>query len=87
MKSLFPIGSVVNLEGATKSILIIGTEVMKEDDDTVYDYVGVPYPEGYIGNEMLLLFMHDDIEQVHFLGFVNSDMQIYRAQETKDDED
>ena len=86
MKNLIPIGSVINLQGATKCIMIVGTEVSREDDDTVYDYVGVPYPEGYIGNEMLLLFMHDDIERIHYIGYVNSDMQIYKSQEAKEDE-
>lgn len=77
---LLPIGSVVTLTDATKKIMIIGTDVKLEDDDTIYNYVGVPFPEGYIGSDVLFLFQNDDIENVDFVGFVNSEVQIYRAQ-------
>ncbi len=77
---LLPIGSVVTLTDATKKIMIIGTDVKLEDDDTIYNYVGVPFPEGYIGSDVLFLFQNDDIENVDFVGFVNSEVQIYRTQ-------
>ena len=80
MKNLLPIGSVVTLTDATKKIMIIGTDVKLEDDDTIYNYVGVPFPEGYIGSEVLFLFQNDDIENVDFVGFVNSEVQIYITQ-------
>lgn len=80
MKNLLPIGSVVTLIDATKKIMIIGTDVKLEDDDTIYNYVGVPFPEGYIGSDVLFLFQNDDIENVDFVGFVNSEVQIYRTQ-------
>ena len=80
MKNLLPIGSVVTLTDATKKIMIIGTDVKLEDDDTIYNYVGVPFPEGNIGSDVLFLFQNDDIENVDFVGFVNSEVQIYRTQ-------
>ena len=80
MKNLLPIGSVVTLTDATKKIMIIGTDVKLEDDDTIYNYVGVPFPEGYIGSDVLFLFQNDDIENVDFVGLVNSEVQIYRTQ-------
>ena len=78
--NLLPVGSVITLTEATKKIMIIGTGVKREEDDTLYDYVGVPFPEGYIDSEILLLFMHDDIERVDFLGYINSEVQFYRNQ-------
>lgn len=78
-KHLLPVGSVVLLEEAEKKLLIIGNYVKKADDDRVYDYVGVPYPEGYIGGETMFLFFQEDIKQVVFLGYIDKDMQIFRA--------
>lgn len=85
--NLLPVGSVITLTEATKKIMIIGTGVKREEDDTLYDYVGVPFPEGYIDSEILLLFMHDDIERVDFLGYVNSEVQFYRNQLKKLEKD
>ena len=35
----------------------------------VYDYIGVPYPEGYIGADSAFLFNHEDIKEIVFTGF------------------
>lgn len=59
--------------------MVIGTEVEREDDENIYDYVGVPFPEGYIDSEIMFLFMHDDIESIDFVGFINSEVQAYRS--------
>ena len=45
---LLPIGSVITLTDAEKKLMVIGTEVEREDDENIYDYVGVPFHEGYI---------------------------------------
>ena len=71
---LLPIGSVITLTDAEKKLMVIGTEVEREDDENIYDYVGVPFPEGYIDSEIMFLFMHDDI-----VGFINSEVQAYRS--------
>ena len=66
-KDLLPIGSVVALQGATRKLLIIGTIVHDEQTNTTYDYIGEPFPEGYIDAETMFLFQHEDIDSVHFL--------------------
>lgn len=76
MKNLLPLGSVVLMEGATKSILIIGT-TQQDEDGNEYDYIGCPFPEGYIDSETFFLFMHEDIADVKFIGYVNSESQAY----------
>ena len=86
MKNLLPLGSVITLEEATKDIMIIGTQVKVEDDDKVYDYLGVPYPEGFIDSEMLLMFMHEDIEKVSFIGYVDAKYQIYHTMGIEENE-
>lgn len=59
---LLPIGSVVTLEGAEKKLMIVGESLVQEDDDTIYDYIGVPFPEGYIDSENMFLFMAKDMK-------------------------
>ena len=47
MKNLLPIGSVVLLKDATKKLVIIGILQVNPSENKIYDYLGVPYPEGY----------------------------------------
>lgn len=75
---LLPIGSVVALEGAEKKLMIIGESVRRENDNKTYDFIGIPFPEGYIDSETMFLFMAKDIEQVHFVGYVNAESQAFR---------
>ena len=44
--------------------------------DIAYDYVGVPYPEGYIGQESAMLFNHDNIEEITFKGYSDAERLI-----------
>ena len=35
----------------------------------MYDYIGVPYPEGYISQEYTYVFNHSDIIDIIFRGY------------------
>ncbi len=72
-EKLLPVGSVVRLQGAGKKIVIMGIMQMKKTDSglRVYDYIGVPFPEGFLGPDSGLLFNHDTIEEVIFTGYQN----------------
>ncbi|CAG9611830.1 hypothetical protein BACCIP111899_01002 [Bacillus rhizoplanae] len=62
---LLPIGSVVKLEDIEPIVMIIGRMVVSADKRD-FDYVGVPYPVGYLGDERVLCFNHDKIvEELH----------------------
>ncbi|MBQ2903317.1 MAG: DUF4176 domain-containing protein [Clostridia bacterium] len=76
MKTIFPIGTVAQLNGAEKSLMIIGS-LQATEDGTEYDYIGVPFPEGFIDDETFFLFNNEDIEKVHFVGCVNAESQAY----------
>ena len=76
MKELLPIGSVVLLKEATKSLMIIGIMQMDEDGGR-YDYIACPFPEGYINAETFFLFDHEDIQDVRFVGCINAESQTY----------
>ena len=71
MKELLPIGSVVLLQGLNKKIMIVGVLQVKQEANKLYDYLGVPYPEGYIGESKNILFNHDKINDVIFTGYDN----------------
>ena len=75
-KNLLPIGSVVLLKEGTKKLMVIGIKPVSEaDPDTVFDYIGVLYPEGYLSNEYNFLFNHEDINDIVFLGYNNPERE------------
>lgn len=70
IKDLLPIGSVVRLHDGEKRLMIIG--IMQNDasgNGKEYDYLGILYPEGHIGDQFQYLFNQEDIEEVIFRGF------------------
>ena len=79
VKTLLPIGSVVALKNGKKRLMIFGIVQDLEDDEEgkngAYDYVGVPYPEGNMGQEFQYMFNHSDIDLVFFRGFEDIERQ------------
>ena len=70
IKDLLPIGSVVRLHDGEKRLMIIG--IMQSDasgNGKEYDYLGILYPEGHIGDQFQYLFNQEDIDEVIFRGF------------------
>lgn len=43
----------------------------------VYDYMAVPYPEGFLGKNSAFLFNEEDIEEVCFRGFESRESKGY----------
>lgn len=74
--NLFPIGTVVTVKDANKSMMIIG--VLPENDGKRYDYIAVLYPEGYLTEKQIYLFNHDDVVKVEYLGYMNAEYQAFR---------
>ena len=80
LKDLLPAGSVVLLKDAVKKIIVMGIMPIKQlesGETIIYDYMGVPYPEGFIGDQSILLFMHDQIQEVCFEGFKNEERDFF----------
>ena len=69
IKNLLPIGSVIWLREAKRPLMIFGIKQQDIDTQKEYDYIGVLYPEGNMGNNTQFLFMHEDIEKVVFKGY------------------
>lgn len=72
---LLPIGSVVKLKNGTKKVMIYGVKQTDANTDITYDYAGVLYPEGNIGQEYQLLFSHDAIAEIYFRGYEDEERE------------
>jgi len=68
---LYPIGSIVLLKGANKKLCIYGRKQIQLSTNTLYDYIGCIYPEGFIDENNSYLFNHSDIDTVIYEGFKN----------------
>ena len=78
LKELLPVGSIVLLKGAVKKAAIMGylqkvsaedKEAAQTDPSLVYDYMAVPYPEGFLGKGSIFLFNEENISEVCFRGY------------------
>lgn len=72
IQEILPIGSVVLLKKALKKIVIIGlfpTKTIHTEEKITYDYMGLPYPEGYLGEDSVLFFYEDQIQEIVFRGY------------------
>lgn len=84
IKDLLPVGSVVLLKGGVKKLVIMGIkQANAEEPDVEYDYAGVMYPEGYLGNDTLYLFNHADINDTIFTGYTNPERDEFLSEVEK----
>ncbi|WP_087974133.1 DUF4176 domain-containing protein [Oceanobacillus rekensis] len=74
-ETLLPNGTIVLLKNGDKKLMIYGRKqiIMKDGADAVYDYVGVPYPEGYIDQKYTYVFNHSSIKDIIFKGYMNDE--------------
>lgn len=70
-----PIGTVVTLKDATKKIMIIGYCPVEKEHSQMYDYSACLYPEGVIDSNRMLLFNHDQIATIHFIGLEDEEQK------------
>lgn len=77
IKELLPIGSVVLLSGGKKKLMIYGVKQTDNSDGKDYDYIGVLYPEGNMGEGSQFLFNHNDIDQIYFRGYEDGEREMF----------
>ena len=65
-----PIGTVGN---ESKKMMIIGLLQVKSENNEVYDYSGVLYPEGYLGPSETYLFNKEQISRIYHLGYTSKE--------------
>lgn len=78
MKFYLPIGSIVQLHGGTKKVMICGRLQEHVESHEIYDYCACLYPEGVINPEELYLFHDKDIHKVFFIGMQNEEEFAFR---------
>ena len=75
-----PIGSVVLLKDAKKRVMITGFAAQsKETGDKMFDYMACLYPEGIFSLEQNLLFNHDQIDKIYYMGYVDEEWKKVEA--------
>jgi hypothetical protein len=90
MEKLLPNGSIVLLNGGNKRLMIYGRKQLVVDeeqadlvedavDTTMFDYIGVPYPEGYINQEFSYAFNHSDIQDIIFQGYEDDEEDAFQS--------
>lgn len=72
-----PIGTVVLLKNGKKRVMIIGFMV-SSDGETIYDYSGCMYPEGVISSTEALVFNHDQIEKIYYMGLIDEEEKEFK---------
>ena len=76
-ETLLPIGSVVLLKEAKKRVMIYGRKV--RTDEKRYDYLGCLYPEGALDSKHVILFDHEQIQMIFFIGFQDLEELTFRS--------
>ena len=69
INGLLPIGTIVLLKDGEKKLMINGIMQTDMSDNKEYDYLGILYPEGHIGEQFQYLFNHEDIREIVFRGY------------------
>lgn len=69
ISGILPIGTVVLLKNSSKRVMIIGVLQKQADEEKLWDYSGVFYPEGYMGPDKTFLFQGEQIERIFAIGY------------------
>ncbi len=78
-EDILPLGSVVQVEGETKKLMIVQRAMMTQlrDGEFYFDYGACFYPEGILGEE-LFYFNHENISNVVDKGVVTDEEELAR---------
>ncbi|MBR6690244.1 MAG: DUF4176 domain-containing protein [Bacilli bacterium] len=69
-----PVGTVVLLKNAKKRIMVTGfAATVPGSNGKIYDYIACLYPEGVISSDKNLLFDHDQIDKIYYMGYIDDE--------------
>lgn len=75
-EGILPIGSIVRLKDGDRKLMIAGTYVTRQGDDSrVFDYSALLYPDGLESLDHLYMFNRDSIEQVYYVGYMDENSE------------
>ena len=74
IEGLLPIGTIVRIGAVPdRQLQIVGQGQRKPDSQEVCDYCAVPYPEGYIDGDHMILLNNEDIIQIDDYGYIDDE--------------
>ncbi|KUP09454.1 hypothetical protein Q75_00600 [Bacillus coahuilensis p1.1.43] len=82
--TLLPIGTVVKLKKVEKPIMIYGRNQRQKRTNAIYDYIGVPYPEGNLTEDFNVFFNRNIIDGVIHLGLISPEEKLMREKVEED---
>ena len=68
MHKLLAIGSVVSLHNSSQKIMVMGYLQKSKNEEKVWDYAGILYPNGFISTSKILLFDSEQIDTIYWMG-------------------
>ena len=81
IEKYLPVGSVVLLKEGTKRVMINGFCTMDaKNPEKIYDYSGVLFPEGSLSSDQALLFDHEQIARIDYLGLQDEEEKEFKIQ-------
>lgn len=76
---LLPIGSVVLIGNSKKKVMIVGVcQKGVQNPNSIWDYTGVIFPEGYLDSEKMFLFNREQITRVYALGYQDEEQMAFK---------
>ncbi|MBC1504081.1 DUF4176 domain-containing protein [Listeria booriae] len=76
-KPYLPLGSVILLKNGQKELMIYGRKQKDVKSNKIFDYAACLYPEGHISKDHIIVFNHESIDQILFMGFNNEMNKLY----------
>lgn len=78
-EQILPIGSVVITQEGRIPLMIVSRGSLYNESGNVgyFDYSAVPYPSGITDEKEFAFFNREDVESIIFIGYVNSEEQIF----------
>jgi len=74
VERFLPLGTVVLLKNGNKKVMITGyCCIGKESNGKVFDYSGCMYPEGVLNSNKTLMFNHEQIDKVFYVGYTDEE--------------
>lgn len=80
LNGLLPIGSVVLLGESKKKVMIVGVcQRGINDQNKIWDYTGVVFPEGFFAADKMFLFNNEQISQIFAIGYQDGEQLAFKA--------
>ncbi|MGT2741681.1 DUF4176 domain-containing protein [Streptococcus plurextorum] len=76
---ILPIGTVVITKSGNIPLMIVSRAALFEENGEIgyLDYSAIPYPMGITDAKEFAFFNHEDIESIIYIGYINSDEQLF----------